>query len=60
MKLKQYCIKIIMMGLSVCLCVYGEALQTQTDSLERARLKLLRTLEDKWSTGVTLTQVQPN
>ena len=49
-----------MIRLSVCLCVYGEALQTQTDSLERARLKLLRTLEDKWSTGVTLTQVQPN
>ncbi|XP_062381253.1 uncharacterized protein CXorf65 homolog [Sardina pilchardus] len=35
-----------------------EALQTQTDSLEKARLKQVRTLEDKRSPGETPTQVQ--
>ena len=50
---------ISMLRLSVCLCVcMAEALQTQTESLEKSRLKQLRILEDRRSTGETPSQAQ--
>ena len=50
---------ISMLRLSVCLCVcMAEALQTQTESLEKSRLKQLRILAARRSTGETPSQAQ--
>ncbi|XP_062332773.1 uncharacterized protein CXorf65 homolog isoform X2 [Osmerus eperlanus] len=55
---QEYCSQLLASRCTFTVCVINKTLQTQTESLERARLRHLRSQEDRRSTEMP-TQAQP-